>query len=889
MTHRDTPIIHRYLPNGMEIYLERRTSAPLVTAHAWVKVGSCDETPDESGLSHLLEHMLFKGTENYPASGLLAKTVENAGGDINAYTRHQETVYHITAPNSFSITAISLLFEMLFRSTLDSDELERERTVVLDEESRCRDSPGNLAAMALYASMYAGTPLERPIIGSREVIVSCSREKLREFYRRWYVPNNMVLIVIGDFNPEELYETITKLAESVLPRSIPERHQACSIPCGPLAQPISLIKGEWQEVRAHLALPTPPLEGEEFVAWSILASILGNGDTSRLSRNVHESKGLVGAIGASLSAPRRLFGLLTISLYCEEEKTLDAFSATIDELHFLAEEGPTTAEMERVVYTTIASRIFDSENLETKADNIGFALSTRSRLRFEDEYLDAMRRLTAADIQRVAKRAVQLLREKRYAMTLAVTNSSTLSEANLAWNITVSLPDGNETRDEKRPDAIRQTIISTHNPDVRQIVLPLPGDRTLRVNVRENRETPIASAVLATRGGGCCEPLEQTGISHLASQMLTRGNERLSFQAISEELENRAATLGAFAGADSIGMQLVALEEHVPTLYRTFLESFFAPSFAADQWERIQSDTLLAITAGRDNPARVMQELLAERLFGNHPYGRTLSRYEHSVAALQREQALAHWNHILASHSFVLSLTGSLPVERIIDETVAAFTRFYESHPEKPPVTPQFETPLELEQITCPRLGHHCLDRQQAHFALAYRTVPIHDGRRLAFDLAASILSGQGGRLFLDLRDTRGLAYMVGADHQQYALAGAFSAYMATAPEHVEEGLRGIREHLNRLATDAPSTEELERARNLLIAARAIDAQHVAFQARQLVASHLHNLPFDYFLTYNERISAVTADDVRDAMRGMLASTEPVLVFVGPDGMWLPE
>ena len=202
------------LENGLTVILEENHASPVVSVNVWVETGSACEVKGEYGLAHVHEHMLFKGTEKRDV-GEIARVIESSGGDINAFTSFDETVYYVVIASRFLDTALDVLSDAMQNSTFDPGELEKELEVVVEEIRRGQDSPGRNLSEKMFSTAFTEHPYGRPIIGSIESVRSFTREGIMEFYKKWYSPENMVLVVVGDFDSasveEKIEETFGKL------------------------------------------------------------------------------------------------------------------------------------------------------------------------------------------------------------------------------------------------------------------------------------------------------------------------------------------------------------------------------------------------------------------------------------------------------------------------------------------------------------------------------------------------------------------------------------------------------------------------------------------------------------------------------------------------------
>lgn len=913
---RSKEVIHRYLANGMEVYLHPSDFAPLVSLQVLVKAGSIDEADFEAGVAHVLEHMLFKGTHKHPGIGEIASTVEASGGDINAYTTFDHTLYYITAPSGFAAKGTEILLDVVQNSLLEPTELARELEVVIEEIRRGRDNPSSIVAKNLFKMAYKDTRLGRPVIGFEEVVGQFTGETVQSFYKRWYCPNNMIFIAAGDFDPEEMLELLHGHAKGFSPVSLAERERpALPEPRKAFVEaPVSLARGPFQEARVQLAVRAPSLESTETAAWEIFASVLGHGDTSRLTTVIRDELQLVTTIDANVFTPRYPEGLLSIGFFGRANSALMALQSAVGEIKKLAQNGPSSDEMRRVMAAVRAERIYAKESVEGIGRTAASALMTSSKLRFDEEFLEQLKAVRESDLQKIAGTVLAALACGHFHVSCALARDSLpeLTEEDLRAAVrTSALPESiSKTSSTAGGDAgalaalnppgisenSKATLqVSESNPAVKQLILPLPHGRTLHVNFRHSERLPITSGMLVWRGGMSLEPAQLNGVSAALAQMLTRGTRKQSYRNFVAELEDYASGVSAFSSKDTFGIRFDALSEHTLRTFDMVLDCLFRPAFDPEEWQRVRKETEDVLIAQKDSPSNRLSRLSGPLLFGSHTYALPSLGTEASLERLTLNDIQAQWTSALtAPRDFVLSLAGTFNLEALAKRVQAELSTWLENMPQTNPLTkPMSAQEASLlkwhPQMSDNRVGYDEIEREQAHITVSFRAIALTDSRRTALELAANILAGQGGRLFLDLRDRRSLAYSVGASQSPALCAGVFTTYIATAAHKVEEAVLGLKLHIERLAVEPPTEEELSRAKRSVLGSQLIDSQHHHYQASQLAMSDVYGLGYDNFLRFEERVTSVTSTDIQNLVRELLANNPPVICIVGPKGVWVPR
>ncbi len=391
----------------MRLIIQEHRASEVVALHLWVGVGGRDESADELGFSHFVEHMLFKGTESR-GPGFVDREIEAVGGRANAGTALDYTFYYILLPARQVTRGIDLLADVAFNSAFDPAELDRERQVVFEEIRFGEDNPRSSLIRRLYTQVFPGHPYGRPVLGDEATLRSATHEALRRYYKQHYVPENMTLVVVGAVDPAEIRSAVAR-SFGKLPAAGFRR---------PLLPPPSLPGVRRQMVsrperQAHLALgwSAPPLDHPDVFAVNLLASILGGSRSSRLNQALRERNRLVSAVRASYTALQG-GGMLSVTAQLEPKELGEAEAAVVEEIRRIQTEGISEAERRRAVTKAESEHAFAAETAEGLASAYGLA-ETIWRLEEELRSLERLRSVTREQIQEAARRYLPL---DRYAV-----------------------------------------------------------------------------------------------------------------------------------------------------------------------------------------------------------------------------------------------------------------------------------------------------------------------------------------------------------------------------------------------------------------------------------------------------------------------------------------
>jgi zinc protease len=846
-------LVRTTLDNGLKVVLLEDHSAPVVALNIWVRVGSADELEDEAGMAHVFEHMLFKGTERREV-GEIARTVEAAGGHINAFTSFDMTVYHITMASRDATVGIDVLADAVLHSTFDETEIGKEQQVVLEEIRRGEDSPGRVLSQAIFKTSYQTHPYRLPVIGTPESVTSFTREQILDFHRRWYVPNNMTYVVVGDIDPDAVLTQIEKAFADV-PARRDLAHSRSPEP--PQAESRGgVVRRDFEQTQVGVAFPITSFSDPDSAYLDLLAAILGGGESSRLYRNVKDRRRLVHTIGAGAYTPADP-GLFFIDAALEPDQLEAALGAIAEEIHRLQILGPSEVELDRARTNLLSREVREKETMQGQARKLGFWETLAGGLEQEEAYLERVRRATTEDVRRVAD---QYLVADRATMMVLLS-------------------------DERRPEVEGDALVAAYRAGERAAgafqaeklgagILRYTLSNGLRVIVKPNPSVPLVSMRLSFLGGLLVEQEETQGISTFLAAMLDRGTEHRSASQIAAEVENIAGGLDGFSGRNSFGIIAEFLKDSLDTGLELFADVLLYATFPTEEIEKLRREQLAAIQRREDNLAAKAFDLFADGLYEGHPYRFPSLGIEESVKRFDQDGLQRYWETWAVPSNGVLAIVGDVDPDEIV-EAVSVYLGDWGG-----PAQVELPSRLLPSAPTTPRKLAIEKRKQQVHIVVGFPGISVADPDGAALDVLSQVLSGQGGRLFIELRDQRSLAYSVTAFTVEGVDPGAFAVYIASAPEKRDEAFDGLRRELQRMVDEPVSPDEIERAKGFLIGSQAVSLQRFGTQASLLSLDELYGLGAPHHLDYRERIEAVSAEDVQRVARRLIHLDAPVIAIV---------
>ncbi len=857
------------LTNGLTVVLEQQRQAPVVAFQVWVKVGSADETPEEVGLAHLHEHMLFKGTARR-GLGEIARSIEAHGGEINAWTSFDQTVYHVVMASRHAWQGLDVLADAVRNSSFDAGELTREIEVVCEEIKRSLDMPSRRASKALFGEAFKTHPYGRPVIGFEANVRAHTREHVLAFYARHYQPTNMVLSAVGDFDEATLRAHVEELFGGQWARA---PRPVLSRPPEPdfSGVRVALARDDVKDAHLHLAFQIPGVEHADTAPLDVLAMLLGQGDASRLALEVRRKRSLARDVNAWAWTPRER-GLFAASLITTPATLAQAFEETVRVMATLTRVEAEADEVETIKALIEAEAVYQRETVQGLARKLGYYESMAGGLEREASYYEAVSQVTATQLREVADRYFKF---DDAVVTGLLPNETQLTEeqvretlTRLAANRPATLP----ARKIAAPTPLR-LVGNTRKVRPGITVEKLANGATLIV--REERSVPLMALRASFHGGVRYEAPEHSGLTTLLSRTLTRGTKTLGAEAFSHLVDSMAGSLSAIAGRNSMSLRGEFLSKHFERAFELFADTLSNPAFGDEEFDRERTQQLQDIASRDDRPSSLAFELFARTLWLTHPYRLSTLGEKDTLDQLTPDALRGYHGRWMDPSQMTLAVVGDVDTELVLQRVSAALgrTRGQAAGAPQVAVEPPWNGPRETRRT---------LQKAQTHLVLGFPGARMNDPWRRGLEVLQTLLSGQSGRLFMELRDKRSMAYSVSAMLMEGIDPGSFSVYMGTSPEKVEAALAGIRAELAKLREDLVTATELARAKEHLIGTQGIGLQRNGARAGVMALDACYGLGADAFLRYPEEIAAVTADDVRSAARRVIDFSREALAVVGP-------
>jgi zinc protease len=826
------------LDNGMTVLLKEDRSAPMAAVQFWVGAGSIHESEQlGGGLSHYLEHMIFKGTETR-APGEVSKQIADAGGDINAYTSTDRTVFHTTLPAARWQVGLDVLTDAIFNPAFPEDEWAREREVILREYAMGEDDPGRVMGRLMGETAFRVHPYRIPIIGWLDILTTMDRDDLMAYHQRHYSPDNMILSVVGDIPVDEMEAVIREHLESI-PRT---PREPVLIPSEPpqLAERFGRKTGPYEVTRIAWVFHATDLADPDTPALDVLASATGSGRSSLLVKRLREERQLVLDVDAWSYTPKEP-GLFGITAECEPDREEEVITALREEVAKWQTEPFDSAQIERARREVLVHAIQELASMDGQAGAMASGEFYAGNPRHTEVYLEQVKSVTPEDLTRVARKY--------------------LRPANGSWAVLAPESDAEETTARaKAADA-----------DIQLFTLP----NGLRLLVREDPRLPMAYLSVVAGGGLLSEEAGQAGITQLMSDLLTRGTSKHSAAELAELLESRAISLSTFSGRNSFGMSATGLSEDLPLMMETVAECLIDSQFPADEMEKQQALQLAGIRRALEKPMTHAQQMVRDAFFANHPYQFSPKGTLETVAALTREDLPAHHQKLLSASNLVLAVFGDVKADQIralVEKDFASLPR-----------TPVLEWPALPPFPVDPARVEKRLPFKQTVLVRAWPGIPVGDEREDSISILMDALSGLSSDLFIEVRDKRGLAYYTGATHFSGPVGGLFQIYSGTTEEGLPEVETQVSLQADRLQQDGLREEEFDRAIEQMLADTARARQNNGSFAQQCALDEILGLGYRHSIETEERLKQLDRETVRAAAESIFTAPGDITAVVLPE------
>ncbi|MEI6084321.1 MAG: pitrilysin family protein [Verrucomicrobiota bacterium] len=807
------------LDNGLTILVREDHSAPVVTAQAWCRAGSITEGKYMgAGISHVLEHMLFKGT---PTRGVAAipQEIQRKGGYMNAYTSFEQTVYYISLPSENWQTAADILADCMMNATIPAEELLKEKQVILREMAMGVDDPGRRSNRLLWNAAYIAHPYRFPVIGYPDIYNRITRDDVVGYYKKMYVPNNLIFVLVGDVKNDEVVARLKELTKDFKMNAV----EPATVPVEP---PQVSTRERFEEAPVqlssiNLAWHIPSVTHPDVPALDVLGLVAGQGRSSRLYREIQQKQGLVHSISSGAYTPGNP-GLFVVAASADADKRDAAIAAIRQEIKKLSQETITAEECAKAIKNFVSDHYANLKTVEGQAADIAHNEFLVGDPNYSETYLAALRKVTPADVLRVAQKY--------------------LTDNNLT--ITALSPTGTNPKNDT-------TTAGKTEIAIQKFELP----NGLRILIREDHKLPFVDFQALCKGGVIAETAGNNGITKLAARMFVKGTKTRTADQIADTVDSLGADLNGFAGNNSFGVSARAMTEDFDMLLELFTDVLQNPTFPADKLVRERDVQLAEIKSEQDQVMKACQQLLRETMFTKHPYRLNILGSPETLGKLTSKDLADFQRRYVVPNNMVIAIFGDVNAADVRKKIEAKFGALK-------PGKPEFNTG-GAEKLAATARKQSEKKKEQAVLLIGFSSADIFNKDRYALDLINEAYSGLGSRLFIRLRDELSLCYYTGTYQMPGLEPGFFAFYVGTTGEKVDLCEKEIYSEIVKLKTTGLTDEELDRAKASIIGQRKVHMQDNGALATTVGLDELYGLGYENFKSIDDKYRDVTLDEIK--------------------------
>lgn len=832
------------LSNGLTLIHQPDFSSDVVSVQVWVKTGSIHEGGlAGSGVSHYLEHLLFKGTKRRDCRSINCE-VHGLGGEMNAYTTYDRTVYYIDVPATAFVPALDLLSDIVLHSILPSDEVERERDVILREIDMSLDDPDRQLSQALFQTAFQSHPYREPVIGHRTLFEQITRDELQAYYISRYVPNNMVVSIAGAVEADVcLHEVEAKFGHAQR-----GRFSSVQIP----EEPIQLAMrredrfGEYAISRGAIGFKVPHLSHPDSLALDMLAYVLGGSESSLLWEQLRNRQRLVHYIDCRNWNPGKC-GLFWISYVCDPEKQSTVEEAIHDLIETACDSGFDKMDLEKACRQTLSDELNRCKTMNGQASRIAFEEVVIGALGYRSHYFRRLQKMVPESMQTVGKR--YLTKENMSAVTLGPRDSGRAAPSPFFVGSAASMLEPFELFE-----------FTT-------------GARLL---LQQDQRLPKVHIRCVMNGGPFYEPESQRGISELTAELLTKDTASRSASEISTLIDRIGGSFSAEGGNNTISFALEVMSSEIDIAIELLSDALTNPVFEESTFRTERDAQIASLKEEEDEIFDYGFRRLREHYFGEHPLAVASSGRVSDLKQLKREDIITHFGRLVTAPNLVIAINGDFERTPLLNSLRPLLESKIQSAAFQVSKTPICNRPLGSTNKI------ETMDREQAVIFKAYPDVGIKDKDFIIGEMLNELFSGISSHLYRRVREDRGMAYYVGSSRTLGLDTGMFVFYAGTHPDLAVEVATEIDNEITRIRAGKVTEEELARCRTRLKAARLMDRQTLESRALHAALNVTYGLPIENAAEYAHKLDKVSLQSITEFARTFFDNQHSVQLTVRP-------
>jgi len=862
------------LDNGLTVLTKEVHTTPVVSVQVWYRVGTRNEGPGLNGISHQLEHLLFKGTTNRPIQ--FGRLFSALGSNSNAFTSYDETAYFGTVGRDKLEALLVLEADRMQNALINAEQLASEKRVVISELQGYENSPGYRLSRAVQRAAFPNRPYGLPVGGTKADVQRFTLKQVQDYYRTYYSPDNATLVIVGDFATEPVLAKVKQIFGKVPQQAKTAPSPTHSAAAATVKKPI-VLRQPGSAALFQVMYPLPNAEHPDVPALDVMDAILTQGRSSRLYQALVES-GLASEISAY---PAELIepGWYSISATAAPGQALSKIEQVLQRsLAELQRRQVTPAELNRAKTQLQATFTLSNRDISSQASQLGYNQTVAQDYRYSDRYLAGVSQVTAADIQRVADTYLDPAKRTvgYFEPTQTTGQPATTAEASATQTL-----ESFTTGEPVDPAEVAKYLPRTTG-ETATTSQPLPQrwqlNNGLTVLLLPDSSTPTVTLSGHIQAGSSFDPLDRAGIASLTAENLTSGTKNKDALALAEELENRGIELELAANREGVSIEGDALAKELPTLIRTLADVVQNATFPTDQLELSRQQALIELKVELDNPQVLGRRVFQQAIYPkNHPFYAFPTPA--SLKSITRRDVTRFYQQHYRPDTTVLALVGDFDPAQVHSLLEASLGKWQaKGNP------PNLRFPAVPLPKSVKRLSPDLPSKSQSVSYLGYPGISRQDPRYYAALVLNQVLGGDtlASRLGTEIRDRQGLTYGIYSYFQAGKHAGPFVIQMQTAPEDAQQAIRSTLSLLEQLQQKGITAAELQAAKRSLTSSYPVELASPEALVSTILSNEVYGLNQEELRNFTRRIDAVSQAQVRQAAQELIHPNQIVVVTAGP-------
>lgn len=866
------------LENGLMVLTKEVHSAPVVSVQMWYKVGSRNEQPGVNGIAHQLEHMMFKGTKNRPIQ--FGRLFSALGSDSNAFTTYDQTAYNNTAERDKLNALLILEADRMQNALIDAEKLESEKRVVISELQGYENSPEYRLNRAVLQTVFPEHPYGLPVGGTKIDVEKFQVKQVQEYYRKFYSPDNAVLVIVGDFDTAKTLKVVKDIFGKIQKSQVSSvKSQVSSVKSQKVSHSPIILREPGANALLQAIYPLPDVNHPDIPALDVMDYILTEGRNSRLNQALVESGIATDVTGSIVSLHEA--GWYELSVTAAPGENLKKIDTAMQKaIASVAAQGAKAEEVNRAKAQLEAAVILNNRDITSQAMQLGNDQTTAGDYRYTERYLAAVRRVTATDVQRVTNKYLQ--QKARFVGNFEPTQIQALEKSNTKLHSTLIT----ENFSTGTPEVASEVVKYLPPVDMKTVPTGLsltPPEQFklsngLEVLLLPDKSTPTVTLSGYIKAGNEFDPEAKAGLASLVAENLMNGTKTRDVLAIAKALDERGASLDFESYREGVEIQGSSLAGDLPVVVQILADVVKNPTFPSKELELTRQQALTDLKEELDDPTEVAKRTFVQSVYPkNHPLHKFAT--QNSLQRIRREDLVAFKAKHYRPDAMVLALVGDFDPQQVRSLIEAEFGNWKVSGQ-----APRLEYPVVSVPDKIVRVNPVLPGKAQAVTYMGNTGINRRDPRYYAALVLNQILGGDtlSSRLGAEIRDRQGLTYGIYSTFQVGKNVGIFLIEMQTAPEDTTRAINSTRRLLEEIHQQGVTPEELETAKRTLISNYNVSLANPDELSYRILMNQVYGLDKEELRSFVSKIASVTLEQVNQAGRELLHPDKIVVVTAGP-------